>query len=56
MPIGGYSRTKLICEKILDVLSSKGTHVKELVDIHVGASEMIHYVTNDELSLTLLSF
>ena len=46
---------KIGLRKILDALS-KGTNVKDLVDIHVGASEMLHFITNDGLSLTLLSF
>ena len=33
------------------VLSSKGTNVKDLVYIHVGASEMLHFVTNDEFTI-----
>ena len=32
-------------------LSSKGTNVKDLVYIHVGASEMLHFVTNDEFTI-----
>ena len=36
--------------KILDVLSS-WTNVKDLVYIHVGASEMLHFVTNDEFTI-----
>ena len=33
------------------VLSSKGTNVKDLVYIHVGTSEMLHFVTNDEFTI-----
>ena len=29
----------------------KGTNVKDLVYIHVGASEMLHFVTNDEFTI-----
>ncbi len=29
-------------------LSSKGTNVKDLVYIHVGASEMLHFVQHDK--------
>ena len=29
-------------------MSSKGTNVKDLVDIHVGASEMLHFIQHDK--------